>query len=109
MAYKQKNNPFKKRTPAKFIDLTKGARDKAMMQATGGLLGDKKKGTDADSILGKLSSFKRLTHQDIIERRRNRLSGGLMGKLSRRRKSRERLFDRLRGEAMNLSEKMKDA
>ena len=53
MAYTQKNNPFKKQTPAKFVDLTKGARDKMMMQATGGMLGDKKKGTDADSILGK--------------------------------------------------------
>ena len=52
MAYKQKNNPFKKRTPVKFIDLTKGLRDKLMKTATGGLLGDKKKGTDADSILG---------------------------------------------------------
>jgi len=54
MAYEQKNNPFKKRTPAKFVDLTKGMRDKAMMQATGGMLGDEKKGTDADSVLGKL-------------------------------------------------------
>ena len=56
MAYKQKNNPFKKRTPVKFIDLTKGLRDKLMMRATGGLLGSKRKGTDASSILGMLKS-----------------------------------------------------
>jgi hypothetical protein len=37
-------------SPLQFIDLTKGARDKLMMQSTGGLLGDKSKGTDADSL-----------------------------------------------------------
>ena len=40
-------------SPNKFIDLAKGAKDKLMMAATGGALGDKSKGTDRDSIMGK--------------------------------------------------------
>ena len=38
--------------PAKFIDFAKGAKDKLMMAATGGALGDKSKGTDRDSLMG---------------------------------------------------------
>ena len=40
-------------SPAPFIDLTKGARDKVAMAATGGMLGDESKGTDRDSLMGK--------------------------------------------------------
>ena len=43
----------KTRSPGKFIDLTKGLRDKVAMAATGGALGDKEKGTDRDSLMGK--------------------------------------------------------
>ena len=43
--------PFQKKPPVKFVDLTKGIRDKLMMSATGGMLGDKSKGTDRDSLL----------------------------------------------------------
>ena len=41
------------KSPNKFVDLTKGARDKVAMAATGGMLGDKSKGTDRDSLMGK--------------------------------------------------------
>ena len=49
MAYwKAKNNPPE--PPTKFLDLTKKTRDKLMMAHTGGLMGDKSKETDADSM-----------------------------------------------------------
>ena len=41
------------KSPNKFIDLTKGLRDKVAMAATGGAVGDKSKGTDRDSLMGK--------------------------------------------------------
>jgi len=35
------------------LDLTKKARDKVAMMATGGIIGDESKGTDRDSLMGK--------------------------------------------------------
>ena len=43
---------YGKKSPSKFIDLTKGLRDKVAMAATGGAVGDKSKGTDRDSLMG---------------------------------------------------------
>ena len=42
-----------KKSPNKFIDLAKGLKDKVAMAATGGAIGDKSKGTDRDSLMGK--------------------------------------------------------